>query len=172
MLVIIVAAASYFFWRDQSAVQKRNNTSAAQALLIDDETKSFTDLQGNPLTINDSFGKVMVVMSWASWCPQCVTDLQNLGNLAKEYNGRDVVFMAINRAEDRYTAERYLNTMPPLPGELRMILDDSDYYFMHSAGYAMPETIIFTADGAIALQSHGELRTDDIRGTLEGLLKQ
>ena len=172
MLLVIAAVASYFFLRDESALQKRNQTSAAQALLIDEEGKSFTDLSGEAVTVDASFGEVMVVMSWASWCPQCGSELEKLGNLAKEYQARGVTFIAINRGEDRYTAERYLNTIPALPGELRVLLDGSDYYFTHSAGYAMPETIVFARDGAIAHQTHGELRVEEVTSVLNKILEK
>lgn len=170
MLLVILVAISYFFWRDQSALQKRNNTSAAQALLIEEEGKSFTDLTGTAVNINDSFGKVMVVMSFASWCPQCGKDLETLGSLAKEYNAKGVTFMAINRSEDKYTAERYLSTLPPLPAELKVLLDSDDYYFSHSAGYAMPETVVFAEDGSIALQLHGEINKEEVKSILENVL--
>lgn len=170
MLLIIVAAISYFFWRDQSALQKRNNTSAAQALLIEEEGKSFTDLSGTPVSVNDSFGKVMVVMSWASWCPQCSKDLETLGGVAQEFKDKGVTVMAINRSEDRYTAERYLSTIAPLPSELKVMLDGDDYYFTHSAGYAMPETIVFDESGTIALQVHGEINKDELKSTLDKIL--
>ena len=172
MLLVIVAIASYFFLRDESALQKRNQTSAAQALLIEEEGKEFTDLSGTPVTLNESFGDVMVVMSWASWCPQCTGDLEKLGTLAKEYQARGVTVLAINRGEDRYTAERFLNTMPALPGELRVILDSSDHYFTYSAGYAMPETIVFAQDGSIAHQTHGELPLEEVKGVLNKLLEE
>lgn len=171
MLLVILLVASYFIFRNESALQKRNNTSAAQALLVDDPEKSFTDLEGNTISVADHFGKIIVVMSWASWCPQCTTDLQELGALARDYQDRGVIVLAVNRAEDRYTAERYLATVT-VPAELQVMLDPSDYYFAHSAGYAMPETIVFRPDGAIATQVHGELRKDDVRAVLDDLLAQ
>jgi thiol-disulfide isomerase/thioredoxin len=170
MVLIIAAASSYFFLRNKSALQKRNNTSAAQAFLIDDNQQSFTDLEGKPLALNDHFGKVIVVMSWASWCPQCTGDLQALGKVAEDYTKKGVVVMAVNRAEDKYAAERFLATVS-VPPELSLILDPDDFYFKHSDGYAMPETVIFSPDGSMALHEHGELQSEEVRQTLDELLK-
>jgi thiol-disulfide isomerase/thioredoxin len=171
MVLIIASASSYFFLRNKSALQKRNNTSAAQALLIDDKEKSFTDLEGKSVSVNNHFGKIMVVMSWASWCPQCTTDLQELGKVAQEYSNRGVVVMAVNRAEDKYSAQRYLATIS-LPSELTMMLDPDDHYFKNSDGYAMPETVIFSPNGSMALHEHGELQPEEVRKTLDDLLKK
>ena len=171
MALVILAVSSYFLLRDQSAVQKRNNTPAAVALLIDDENASFTDLEGNKVSVSQQFGKPMVVMTWASWCPQCTNDLQNLGKIAQEFSNRGVVVLAVNRAEDKYSAERYLSTFS-VPEELTMMLDPTDHYFKYSDGYAMPETIIFAPDGSKVLHQHGELRVDEAKAALETLLNK
>lgn len=171
MATAIVAVSLYFLFRDQSAVQKRNNTPAAQALLVEDSEKSFTNLQGDKVSINENFGKPIVVMSWASWCPQCTNDLQELGKIAQDFSSRGVTVMAVNRAEDKYSAQRYLDTLS-LPSELRIVLDPSDYYFGHSEGYAMPETVVFKSDGQVTLHQHGELRSDELRKSLEELVSK
>jgi thiol-disulfide isomerase/thioredoxin len=171
MVLVIALISSYFFLRNKSAVQKRNNTPAAQALIIDEKDKAFTDLSGNAVNVNNQFGRVMVVMSWASWCPQCTTDLVSLGTVAHDYSNRGVVVMAVNRAEDKFAAQRFLDTVT-LPSELTLMLDPDDHYFKHSEGYAMPETIVFKPDGSIALHEHGELQSEEVRKTLDELLKK
>jgi thiol-disulfide isomerase/thioredoxin len=140
MTLIIAGGAVYLlFFVDESEVQKRDNTPAAQALLIGEGEESFTDLSGNALSVSDYFGKVLVVTSWASWCPQCTQSLPELGTISEEYKERGVVVIAMNRAEDQYTAERFLNTIT-IPPSLVIILDPGDHYFGASTGYAMPET--------------------------------
>jgi thiol-disulfide isomerase/thioredoxin len=171
MILVITFISSYFLLRNKSSLQKRNNTPAAQALLIEDKNASFTDLAGNKVSTDKQFGKVMVVMSWASWCPQCTNDLQELGKIAQEYKDKKVVVMAINRGEDKYSAERFLATMN-IPSELTMMLDPSDYYFKHSDGYAMPETIIFDPKGTIMLHEHGELRPQEVHEALDNVLSK
>ena len=170
MIVVIVLASLYFVFRDESKVQKRNNTPAAGALLPEEGETTFTDLQGETITLAPDFGKVIVVTSWASWCPQCVTDIARLGELAAAYKDRDVVFLAVNRAEDKYTADRFLQTIT-VPEGVRIVLDTNDFYFKNSAGYAMPETIIFGTDGNILAQQRGELRLDEMKQHLDEALK-
>jgi thiol-disulfide isomerase/thioredoxin len=169
MVLIVALGIAYFIFRDQSLVQKHKNTPAAKALIVDSDS-SFTDLNNNKTSLNSDFGKVIVVMSWASWCPQCGADLEALGNIAKDYQGKKVSVLAINRAEDKYSAERFLATLHVAP-ELRIILDPTDHYFLHSDGYAMPETIIFRPDGTEALHQHGDIQNDELRKAIDELLK-
>jgi hypothetical protein len=70
--------------------------------------------------------------------------------------------MAINRAENPYTAERFLNTIQK-PSHVRVILDPSDHFFAANAGYAMPETIVYGADGEIKSHQRGNLNTDELK---------
>ena len=170
MMLIITSISSYFVFRNKSALQKRNNTSAAQALLIEEKDKSFTDLEGKPIPTDKDFGNIIVVMSWASWCPQCGNDLNELGKLSQEYKDKKISIMAVNRGEDTYSAQRFLDTVHP-PSELRIVLDRSDYYFSHSDGYAMPETIIFNKDGSIALHQRGDINVAEVKQVLDDLLK-
>ncbi|MEN9920934.1 MAG: hypothetical protein RL538_827 [Candidatus Parcubacteria bacterium] len=169
-LVVFAGVIYILFFIDPSEVQKRNNTPAATALIIDNPEQSFTDLEGNQKNVNEHFGKIIVVTSWASWCPQCKEGIEKLGPVATDYKERDVVVLAVNRAEDRYTAERYLSTITT-PPDVEIVLDPSDYYFKASTGYAMPETIIYTEDGEIALHQRGNINTDEVRAKLDELLK-
>jgi len=171
MLLVVISAILYVLSIDESAIQKRNNTPAAQALLIDDPAKSFTNLNGEPVVLTDYFGKILVVSSWASWCPQCTADLNQLGPLAEAYKDKDVIVLAVNRAEDRYTAERFLKSVTISPG-LVFILDPSDHFFTANVGYAMPETILYNKDGGVALHQRGNLQVDELRLALDSLLNE
>jgi thiol-disulfide isomerase/thioredoxin len=170
MGLIILAGLLYIFLIDESEVQKRNNTPAAQALIIDDVTQSFTDREGTAVSVNEHFGKIILVTSWASWCPQCIEGVQALGPVADTYKDRDVVVLAVNRGEDKYTAERYLATVT-LPDSIKVILDPSDHYFKTSTGYAMPETILYNEDGEIYLHQRGNVNADEIKQHIDKLLE-
>lgn len=130
---------------------------------------AFTDLSGQDITLTEDFGKITVVYSWASWCPQCASDLPLLNELANKYIDQDdVVFVAINRAEDRYTAERFLGTLPAL-NSLKIVLDPTDHLFKSMEGYAMPEYVIFTKTGEEAYRGRGSLQRATVESTLAEL---
>jgi thiol-disulfide isomerase/thioredoxin len=170
MVTIVVIGVVYLLLRDESVVQKRNNTPAAQALLPVEGEASFTTLQGEPMDVAPHFGTVIVATSWASWCPSCMVDIQKLGELVEPYKDKDVTLLAVNRGEDIYTAERYLQTIT-IPAGVEMILDAEDFYFKNTAGYAMPETVVFDKEGNIVLQQRGELRLDEVKHSIDTALE-
>ncbi|MEK7462062.1 MAG: TlpA disulfide reductase family protein [Patescibacteria group bacterium] len=166
MAAVVIIALLYIVFRDQSVVQKNNSTPAATALLPEGEADTFKNLAGEPISVAEDFGSIIVVSSWASWCPQCAADFPKLGEVAAEFKDQDVVVYAVNRGEDPYSAERYLATITR-PEHVQFILDQSDYYFKNSAGYAMPETIVYNQKGEVVLQQRGELKLEELRATLQ-----
>jgi thiol-disulfide isomerase/thioredoxin len=165
MLFVVAAGTTYIFFLDESEKQKRNRTPAAVALLVENTANSFLDTTQNKVNFEEYFGKVIVVSSWASWCPQCGGDITSLDRVASEFQDREVVFLAINRAENPTTAERYLNTIET-PKHIRIILDPSDHFFATNLGYAMPETIIYDENGAIISHQRGNLDTDGLKKSI------
>jgi thiol-disulfide isomerase/thioredoxin len=168
MATVITAVVIYIFFRDESVLQKHNSTPAATALLPDNQAETFTSLEGEPVSLAKDFGSILVVSSWASWCPQCTGDFIKLEEVATEFSGKDVIVYAVNRGEDKYSAERYLATIQK-PESVRFILDQSDYYFKNSEGYAMPETIVYSESGEVVLHLRGELRVEELKNTLKKL---
>jgi thiol-disulfide isomerase/thioredoxin len=171
MVTIVALGVLYvLFLQDESEVQQRQNTPAAQALLPPAEVASFTTLAGEPTSVSDDFGSIMVITTWASWCPLCAADFPALGEIAEQYSQEDVVVYALNRGEDPYSAERFLATIEE-PTSVRYILDPSDFYFTESDSYAMPETVVYDKKGNVLLRQAGELRPDEIRAVLDEALK-
>jgi thiol-disulfide isomerase/thioredoxin len=102
------------------------------------------------------------VSSWASWCPQCAKDIELLDQIAAEFKDKNVVFLAINRAENPYTAERFLNTTKK-PEYVRLVLDPSDHFFVANTGYAMPETIVYDQNGEVKSHQRGDINSEELK---------
>lgn len=168
MAAVVIIALLYIVFRDQSVVQKNNRTPAATALLPENETDTFKNLAGESVSVADDFGSIIVVSSWASWCPQCADSFPKLSEVTSEFIDKDVVVYAVNRGEDAYSVERYLSTIQK-PDNLKFLLDPTDYYFRNSTGYAMPETIVYNKKGEVVLHQRGELRLAELKETLHKL---
>jgi thiol-disulfide isomerase/thioredoxin len=170
MLLVVLLVVLYLLFRDESILQKRNDTPAATALLPDKDEAQFTDLQGQTVSLAPDFGQVIVAFSWASWCPTCTTEFGRLGELAQAYKDRGVVVLAVNRGEDKYSAERFLATVMQ-PEGIRFVLDPTDFYFTNSDGYAMPETIVYAKNGDVLTHQRGEVRQDELKQAIDKALE-
>lgn len=71
----------------------------ASAVQLGEKLKPFThrDMDGNVVDMANIIGKkpVMLVF-WASWCPNCKTEVPKVNKLAAEYEKQGMEFIAIN----------------------------------------------------------------------------
>lgn len=144
LAVVTIAGLFLLITVFPSGIQK--DAPIRQSLVPTEDGASYTNINGDEVSLEDDFGKVVVVYSWASWCPQCSSDLQTVNDFAEGQVGDRISFIAVNRAENRTTAQRFLATLPEL-NNLQIVLDPTDHLFNSVTGYAMPETVIFNREG-------------------------
>ncbi len=129
----------------------------------------YTDLVGNPISLDQYLGKILVVSSWASWSPFSQSELTMMTELAAQYKGQEIAFLAINRKETKEQAARYLQTLTAFDGVV-MALDPRDYFYKAVGGYAMPEVVVYNKRGEIVNHFRGPAPKSEIITTLDSLL--
>lgn len=162
-MVVVVAAASFYTW---TIVQKNRTaltpeSEALSVLKTSEGQLPFTDLEGNPVALTDFLGDVLVVSSWASWCPACAKDLPLLSTVAQTFENDGVRVLAINRSEPGNTAERFLRSINATPG-IKLVLDPDDRFYESIGGYTMPETIFYDRTGKIVHHNRGSMTQDEM----------
>ena len=69
-------------------------------------------IDGQPVTLSNFKGKVLLVDFWASWCTPCKTSFPALDALYKEYQPLGLEVLAINLDERRRDADAFLAAHP------------------------------------------------------------
>ena len=69
---------------------------------------SFLDFKGNTYTKKSFANKVLVLDFWATWCGPCKAEEPYFEDLAKEYQGKEVVFVGISTDKDKKAWEKYV----------------------------------------------------------------
>lgn len=59
------------------------------------------DVRGQPVTVSQHKGKVVIVTFWASWCGPCRHELPILGKLQKAVGREHLEVVAVNYREDK-----------------------------------------------------------------------
>lgn len=130
---------------------------------------AYTDLEGNPLSLERFKGKPLIINSWATWMPFSAQELSLLERIKSEYGDR-IDILAINRMEDRPVLHAY-RAQYGLSGNVIMVSDPTDNFYVAVGGYAMPETVFYRSDGTILFHKRGVLTEDELRSAIDALLE-
>ena len=85
----------------------------AQSLLafIGEPAPNFTllNLAGQPVSLSDYTGKVVLVNFWATWCPSCISELPDYEQVYRQHGGPvgDFVVLGVNLQEGQAYVEDY-----------------------------------------------------------------
>lgn len=103
---------------------------------------------------------VLLVHVWASWCPYCGEELQNLARVEEMY-GDEIHIIAVNRAESLAEAKAFTDPLQ-IPDSITLLLDPEDAFFKDIGGYAMPETIFIDEKGEILFHQRGPMKLSEV----------
>ena len=139
-----------------------------EALLEDGSTYQLTDLDGNPIRLDDLRGKVVWINFFASWCPPCQQETPILRELAERYRdqGLEVIGISVQETSpDDLTeyAERY-------DLDYTIGFDASGHIFRTYKAYALPTQFFIDPDGVIVTVVNGPVDEAGASALIESLL--
>jgi thiol-disulfide isomerase/thioredoxin len=112
-------------------------------------------LDGAPFDLADLRGKVVVLNSWASWCPPCEAEMPAFVNLSETTDPNDVVVVGLNVSDELAAAQAFIEEM----GMTFPSVSDPDGALLASIPgvppKSLPSTVILDRDGRIATRIIG-----------------
>lgn len=164
LLLAILCVAALLTYYVIVTPHDRHNTDATKNL-ASSKTQIFTDLKGNPVTLDQYGGKIRIVNSWASWSPFSAQELKDFETVARENQNKNIVFIAINRKEPKEQAELFLQSLQPFT-KVQFVIDVDDTYYTSVGGFSMPETVVYDTKGNIIEHKRGNMTLDEIRALI------
>jgi thiol-disulfide isomerase/thioredoxin len=134
---------------------------------------SGTTLEGKPFDVRDQRGEVVVVNVWASWCPPCVAEADDLQRVHEATEGEGVQFVGINTENDVAAAQaherRFGVTYPS-------ISSDGGRVLLQLRGSlpptATPSTLVLDRRGRVAARVLGRVDSSVLTGLVADVVRE
>ncbi len=147
-------------------LKKKNTKYLYKASLINEigNNFSFTDIDNNPVSLKDFYGKYIYIDVWATWCKPCKVEYVFLKELEEHFSKNDglqIISISTDREFkkwDTYIKEKSIKGMQLYSG------DKSDFVKFYDIG-ALPRFILLNKKGQI-------ISPDEIRPSNSELLKK
>lgn len=131
---------------------------------------AFTDLSGQPQSMAQWRGKILVVNFWATWCAPCREEMPELSALHKKYRDSDLLVLGIASDElDKihdYSRENPVS-YPLFAGDIDVMNISAS---LGNDKGVLPYTAIITADGKVAKTYFGRVNQALLEETLVPML--
>ena len=134
---------------------------SAQALNVGDTLKlgAITLIDGKVLTQEDLAGKHVVVQVWASWCPYCHRQNQNLMQLVRDTKGSKLIVIGVSIDKDPKAAAQYVQKHG-LNFPIAMMTPELDRAIGKRKG--IPELYVLDPQGKVLQKDTGEMIDLDV----------
>lgn len=132
-----------------------------------------TTLEGEPWKSADVRGSVLVLNTWGSWCPPCVTEMPELQKVwvQAQEKKQPVVVMGINLRESPQTAKAFLEakgvTYPSLADD-----GGAAQLALQGKATATPTTLVLDRQGRIAARVSGGTTASTLGALVEDVVAE
>ena len=129
-----------------------------------------TDLQGNPVQLQDFFGKPILLNFWASWCGPCKSEMPDLEEAYRKY-GNDIHFLIVNLTDGtRETVASASDYIKQAGYSFPIYFDTTTEAAMTYQAYSIPVTFFIGADGAPIAYYTGAMSANILQQGIDLLL--
>ena len=160
----IPSAANYF---NSASV---DFTAAPAAVEYAAPTLTLLDLDGNPHSIADYRGQVVLVNLWATWCPPCKAEMPNLQDFFVRYRDQGFTIIAIDDGDPADEVSRFVQEH----GLSFPIWLDPTYEATERAfrTRALPSSYVIDRLGVVRLAWTGAITSRDLDRFVAQLIKE
>ena len=138
--------------------------------LEDGSSYQLTDLDGNPIRLDQLKGKVVWLNFWASWCPPCQQETPILRELSERYRDRGLEIVGISVQETSPDDLANYAARYELPYTIGF--DGSGHVLRTYKVYALPTQFFLDTDGVVRQVVNGPVDEAGAAALIESLLPE
>ncbi len=123
---------------------------------------TLTLLGGGSARLSEQRGRVVLLNFWATWCIPCRTEMPEIQQLARDFEGKPFAVWTINLQEDAATIEPFRREIGL---RLPVLLDDEGEVTRRYGVRGLPASFLVDRQGIVRQQRLGQLAAGDAQTT-------
>ncbi len=127
------------------------------------------NLQGQPVSLADFRGKVVLVNNWATWCPPCKDEMPTLQAYYQEHKNQDFDLVGIEAGEPVADVAEFINQLG-LTFNVWPDLEQKALVAFRS--YSLPSSYVIDRDGQVRLAWFGPINRKMLEEYVTPLFKE
>ena len=110
LIILGAVALAYLFWTQVEASSLPGGFESAIPIPVDYRAPKLElkDIDGNPASLADYAGQVVLVNNWAFWCPPCRAELPILERYYQDHRAKGFTIIGIESGGSAETVGQYI----------------------------------------------------------------
>jgi peroxiredoxin len=125
------------------------------------------DLSGEPVTLSEYRGKVVVITYWTTTCGQCASEMSWFNEFQQRYRGRGFAIVGVSVDEGGAASVKQFVTSRPI--EYQVVLGDRN---LGLNARSIPTTFVVDRDGRVAARHVGYCSKRELESDIQAVLAE
>jgi len=131
---------------------------------------TLNDASGNPLTLGDYRGKVVLLNFWATWCAPCKAEIPWFGSFQSAFGGRGFSVIGVSMDDDGWASVRpYIEARGV---NYPVVVGNDEVARRFDGVHSLPTTVIIDRAGRIAAVHIGICKKSEYEEDVETILNE
>ena len=168
-LAILIAATAANQARSVAGI--KNQQDCVEPMKVDYSAPAIrlTDVTGTKVSLTDHKGNVILLNTWATWCPPCRGEMPDLEAFYHEHAEEGFVLLGVNIGEETETVVQFVDA---LHLTFPIWLDPEESTLRSLNSFSLPYSIVIDREGIVRYAWSGATCLSALEGSISPMLRQ